>query len=75
MVESKHSSNFESMVKNQRGLCQIILFLFLDPKELAKFCQINKNCNQLLDPKSKYCVNFKVLYWEQFGIQITPDEV
>ena len=53
------------MVKNQRGLFQIILFKFLDPKGLAKFCSINKNCNQLLDPRSKHCVNFKLLFSSQ----------
>ena len=62
------------MVKNQRGLCQIVLFCLLDPKSLVKFCRLNKNCNQLLDPRSKYCVNFKVLFEEQFGIQLKPAE-
>ena len=75
MVESKPQSNFELMVKNQRGLCQIILFSFLDPKSLAKFCQINKSCKHLLDPRSKYCVNFQVLFQEQFCLELTPDEV
>ena len=47
----------------------------LDPKGLAKFCRMNKNCNKLLDPRSKYCVNFKVLFEEQFGIQLTQADV
>ena len=67
MVESRQDSKFEAMVKNQRGLCQIVLFLLLDPKGLAKFCRYNKSCNKLLDPRSKYCVNFKVLF-EGWGI-------
>ena len=75
MVESRQESRFESLVKNQRGLCQIVLFKLLDPKGLAKFCRLNKNCKQLLDPRSKYCVNFQVLFEEQFGIKLTPDDV
>ena len=74
MVYSRQDSRFESMVKNQRGLCQILLFSLLDPKGLAKFCRLNKACRQLLDPKSKYCVNFKVLF-ENWGIQLTPGDV
>ena len=62
------------MVKTQRGLCQILLFQFLDPKGLAKFIRLNKNCKQLLDPRSKYCVNFKVLL-EAWGINLTAAEV
>jgi hypothetical protein len=75
MVEINHlESAFESMVKNQRGLCQIILFMFLDLKDLANFCRLNKNCKKLLDPMSKFCVNFQVLFGELFSIQLTPDE-
>ena len=74
MVESKQDSRFESMVKNQRGLCQIVLFSLLNPKGLAKFIRLNKNCKQLLDPRSKYCVNFQVLF-EAWGIQLTPGDV
>ena len=62
MVESKPKSDFENMVKNQRGMCHIILFKFIDVKSLVKFAQINKDSNQLLDPRSKYCVNFQVLF-------------
>ena len=47
----------------------------MGPRELAKFCQINKDCNKLLDPRSTYCVNFKVLIEEVFGIKLTPAEV
>ena len=67
-------SHFEEMVKNRRGLCQIILFVMLDPKSLAKFAQISKDCNQLLDPRSKNCVNFKVLFEAQ-GIKLTLADV
>ena len=47
----------------------------MGPRELAKFCQISKDCNKLLDPRSTYCVNFKVLIEEVFGIKLTPAEV
>ena len=56
-------------------MCQIVLFQLLGPRELAKFCQISKDCNKLLDPRSTYCVNFKVLIEEVFGIKLTPAEV
>ena len=46
----------------------------LDQKSLAKFAQISKNCNQLLNPKSKHCVNFQVLYEAQ-DIKLTLAEV
>ena len=52
-----------------------MLFQLLGPRELAKFCQISKDCNKLLDPRSTYCVNFKVLIEEVFGIKLTPAEV
>ena len=42
---------------------------------MAKFCQISKDCNKLLDPRSTHCVNFKVLIEEVFGIKLTPAEV
>ena len=41
---------------------------------MAKFCRINKSCKKLLDPRSKYCVNFKVLF-EGWGIQLNDDDV
>ena len=56
-------------------MCQIVLFQLLGPRELAKFCQISKDCNKLLDPRSTHCVNFKVLIEEVFGIKLTPAEV
>ena len=54
-----------------KGMCQVILFKFLTPRDLARFSQINKQSKDLLDPKSKCCVNFKVLF-EAWGIQISP---
>ena len=62
------------MVKNKRGICHIILFVMLDEKSLAKFAQLSRNCNQLLDPRSKHCVNFQVLFEAQ-GIKLEPADV
>ena len=70
MVESKPIRGFESMVKNQKGMVVIILFPYLSPRELARFCQLNKSCCQLL---LKY-VNFQVLF-EAWGICLSPAEV
>ena len=74
MVESKPVHCFEFMVTNKRGLCQIALFPFMDPKGLLRFSQINKACKLLLDPRSKYCVNFEMLF-KAWGINLTPHEV
>ena len=66
MVESRKESKFESLVKNQRGLCQIILFSFLSPKCLVKFLRLNKNCkNCWIQSRSivsilKYCLKLGV---------------
>ena len=70
MVESKPMRGFDSMVKNQKLMVVIVLFPYLSPRELARFCQLNKSCCQLL---LKY-VNFQVLFEAQ-GIYLSPDEL
>ena len=55
-------------------MVQIILFPFLSPWDLIIFSQLNKSCNQLLDPNSKHCVNFKVLF-RVWGIILQQAEV
>jgi hypothetical protein len=43
--------------------------------DLVNFSQVNKECNQLMDPKSKmHRINYKVLFGEQ-GIELTANEV
>ena len=61
---------FDSIVKNQKLMVVIVLFPYLRPRELARFCQLNKSCCQLL---LKY-VNFQVLFEAQ-GIYLSPDEL
>ena len=70
MVESKPISGFDSMVKNQKLMVVIVLFPNLSPRELTRFCQLNKSCSQLL---LKY-VNFQVLF-EAWGISLSPGEL
>ena len=70
MVESKPISGFDSMVKNQKLMVVIVLFPNLSPRELARFCQLNKSCCQLL---LKH-VNFQVLF-EAWGISLSPGEL
>ena len=70
MVESKPLRGFDSMVKNQKLMVVIVLFPYLSPRELARFCQLNQSCCQLL---LKY-VNFQVLFEAQ-GIFLSPGEL
>ena len=70
MVESKPIRGFDSMVKNQKLMVVIVLFPYLSPRELARFCQLNNSCCQLL---LKYA-NFQVLFEAQ-GIYLSPDEL
>ena len=70
MVESKPIRGFDSMVKNQKLMVVIVLFPYLSPRELARFCQLNQSCCQLL---LKY-VNFQVLFEAQ-GIYLSPGEL
>ena len=74
MVERKQVSGFESMVKHKRGICQIIFFIFLTPWDLARFARVNKSCYKLLDPKSKHCVNYEVLYLT-WGMKLKPSQI
>jgi hypothetical protein len=72
MVEtSKGHSAFEKMLKH-RGLVQIMLLPYLEPIELFKFARLNKKAMELLDPKSKHSINYKVLYKAQ-GHEVTSD--
>ena len=48
----------------------IVLFPYLSPRELARFCQLNKSCCQLL---LKY-VNFQNLFEAQ-GVYLSPGEL
>ena len=70
MVESKPIRGFDSMVKNQKLMVVIVLFPYLSPRELARFCQLNQSCCQLL---LKY-VNFQVLFEAQ-GVYLSPGEL
>ena len=70
MVESNPIRYFDSMIKNQKLMVVIVLFPYLSPRELARFCQLNKSCCQLL---LKY-VNFQVLFEAQ-GIYLSPSEL
>jgi hypothetical protein len=49
----------------------IMLFPYFVARDLANFSQVSKSCNELVNPKSKHCVNFKVLF-EAWGINLTP---
>jgi hypothetical protein len=46
----------------------------LKPHELARFSGVSRSCNDLVNPKSKYCVNFVVLY-KVWGLALEPWEV
>jgi hypothetical protein len=70
MVENRHLSGFEQMVKNQKLMTVIILFPYFNPKDLATFCQISKACTDII----RNYVNFEVLF-KVWGIILTPDEV
>ena len=70
MVESKPIRGFDSIVKNQKEIVVIVLFPYLSPRELARFCQLNKSCCELL---LKY-VNFQDLFKAQ-GIYLSPGEL
>ena len=74
MVESKPFSGLGSMIKKQRLMTTMILFPYLNPWDLAIFLQVSKSCNALLDPKSKYCVNYLELF-KIWGKDRTPSEV
>ena len=62
------------MVKIRRLMTVILLFPYFMARDLAKFSQLSKSCNELLNPKTKQCVNFKVLF-ETWGITLTTAEV
>ena len=74
MVESKKRISFVSLTKNQRGLVQIVLLPMLTARELLVFALLCRSCNDLVNPKSKNCVNFVVLY-KAWGLDLEPQEV
>jgi hypothetical protein len=74
IVKSRKSIGFEFMVTHHRLLIIKRLLPYLTPWDLAKFVQYNKSCNQLLDPKGKYWVNY-VFLLEAWGIKLTHREV
>ena len=48
---------------------------YLSLRDMVKFCQVNKECNQLMDPNSKkHRINYEVVFAEQ-GIRLTSAEV
>jgi hypothetical protein len=69
MVERRQSSPLETMVKERPLMVVIIMLPCLSLFELARFCQLNKKCKEVM-----VRVNFKVLC-EGWGVQLTPDEV
>ena len=58
------------MVKTRRLMVGIVLFPYLTVRDLARFCQLNKRCNEMLNPMSKKCLSFKVLF-EAWGMNLT----
>ena len=51
------------MVKDNKFLTMLELLPCFGPRTLAEFRQINKECNQLMDPNSKkHCINYLVLF-------------
>ena len=65
-------SPFDKML-HHRGLVQIILLPHLNAFDLFKFARLNKRSMHLLDPKSKHCVSYKVLYEAQ-GHKLSHEE-
>ena len=60
------------MVKNCKPMTQMKLLRYLGPRTLAKFLQLNKDCNQMMDPNStKHCINYPRLF-KSWGITLTP---
>ena len=63
------------MVKNYKPMTQMKLLRYFGPRTLAKFRQINKDCNQLMDPKSMtHCINYLRLF-KSWGISPPPADV
>jgi hypothetical protein len=62
------------MIKVRRLMTVIELFPYLNVWDLARFSQLNRACNELLNPRSNQCVNFKVLF-KAWGINLTLAEV
>ena len=63
------------MVKNYKLVTFVALLPYFNLWDLAKFCQINKDCNQMMNPNSaKHCINYLVLFAEQ-GIELSPADV
>ena len=57
-------------MKNKKLMTVIILLPYLSPRELFRFCSLNKACYQLL---LSY-INFQVLF-EAWGFHLTPDQL
>ena len=58
------------MVKETKLLTALILLPYLHIRDMARFCQINKTCCQIM----LKTVNFKVLF-EPWAVKLTPDMV
>jgi hypothetical protein len=44
-------------------------------RDMVNFCQVSKECNQLMDPNSKrHRINYEIVFAEH-GIRLTPAEV
>ena len=67
MVESKQANDFDKMVKQKSLMTIIILFPYLNPREVTRFFKLNKTCHSFLAK-----VNLKVLI-EAWGIKLTID--
>ena len=73
-VEIRQKSGFEFMVKVRRLMTMIMLLPYFNAWNLVLFSMLNKSCNEMLNPKSNHCVNFKVLF-KAWGINLDSEEV
>ena len=56
-------------------MTQLEFLPFFSLRDMVKFLQVSKECNQLIDPNSlKNCINYQVLF-KAWGIKLTPAEV
>jgi hypothetical protein len=51
------------MVKDYKLVTMIEILPFFYPSEMAKFRQLSKDCDELLDPNSsKHRINYQILF-------------
>jgi hypothetical protein len=63
------------MVKEFKLVTMMEILPFFYPREMAKFRQISKDCNELMDPNSsKHRINYQVLFSQQ-GITLTLADI